>query len=47
MKKGFYPIRVEYFQKEGDSDLQLLYLTPGISDIKKLVPVPFELQYHQ
>jgi len=46
LKKGFYPIRVEYFQKEGDADLDLLYLTPGISDIKKLIPVPFELQYH-
>lgn len=46
LKKGFYPIRVEYFQKEGDADLDLLYLTPGISDIKKLISVPFELQYH-
>jgi predicted alpha/beta superfamily hydrolase len=46
LKRGFYPIRVEYFQKDGDYDLQLLYLTPGISDIKKLIPIPFELQYH-
>lgn len=46
LQKGFYPIRVEYFQKDGDYDLQLLYLTPGISDIKKIVPIPFELQYH-
>jgi predicted alpha/beta superfamily hydrolase len=47
LKRGFYPIRVEYFQKDGDYDLQLLYLTPGISDIKKITPIPFELQYHQ
>jgi predicted alpha/beta superfamily hydrolase len=46
LRKGFYPIRIEYFQQEGDRDLKLLYLTPGISNIKQAISVPFELQYH-
>ena len=47
LQKGFYPIKVEYFQKDGGSDLKLLYLTPGMSDVKQFIPVPFELQYHK
>ncbi|MEO6731401.1 MAG: alpha/beta hydrolase-fold protein [Ferruginibacter sp.] len=42
LKKGFYPIRLEYFQKEGGKDLRLGYLTPGS---KQPVPVPLEVQY--
>jgi len=42
LKKGFYPLRLEYFQKEGRFDLRLRYLTPGS---KEPVPIPMEVQY--
>lgn len=47
LKKGFYPIRVEYFQKEGGSSLRLVYLTPGMtnSDRPNPISIPLELQY--
>ncbi|HYO21052.1 MAG TPA: alpha/beta hydrolase-fold protein [Flavisolibacter sp.] len=44
LKKGFYPVRVEYFQKEEGMDLRLGYVTPGS---KKPVPVPLEVQYRR
>ena len=42
LSKGFYPIRVEYFQKEASPSLNLVYITPESNDPK---PVPLELQY--
>jgi predicted alpha/beta superfamily hydrolase len=42
LKKGFYPIRLEYFEKEGNAALQLIYLTPGADDAR---PIPAEVQY--
>ena len=47
LKKGFYPIRVEYFQKDGGSSLRLIYLTPTMLDTEHPSPknIPYELQY--
>lgn len=45
LKKGFYPIRVEYFQKDGDRKLVLEYLRPGIPITKDTEPIPLALQY--
>lgn len=44
MQKGFYPIRLEYFQTEENNNLQFIYLTPGANDP---APVPFKYQYHR
>lgn len=44
LKKGFYPLRLEYFQKEGGMNLRLRYLPPGS---KEPVPIPMEVQYHK
>jgi len=46
LAKGFYPVRVEYFQKEGDRNLQLIYVLPG-SKQPHAVPIPLELQYNR
>lgn len=43
LKAGFYPMRLEYFQKDGDSTYTLLYLKPGTNDA---LPIPFDLQYY-
>lgn len=43
LKKGFYPIRVDYFKKNEDSNLQLLYLTPGTQNP---TTIPFNLQFY-
>jgi predicted alpha/beta superfamily hydrolase len=47
LRKGFYPIRVEYFQKDGGSNLRLIYLTPGMLNTDHPSPsrIPQELQY--
>ena len=45
LKKGFYQIRQEYFQKEGGRKLDLIYLTPSIIASKKPTPIPLNLQY--
>ncbi len=45
LRKGFYPIRLEYFQKDGGRDLKLIYLTPTIMNSKNPIPIPLELQY--
>ena len=47
LKKGFYPIRLEYFQKDGGSSLQLVYLTPAMQNSSHLGPtsIPLEFQY--
>ena len=42
LQKGFYPVRIEFFQREGGSDLQVLYLTPG-SD--RPAPIPYSQQF--
>ena len=42
LAKGFYPLRIEYFQKEGNPSFNLVYITPEIKDPR---PVPFELMY--
>jgi len=44
LAKGFYPIRVELFQKAGGVLLELAYVIPG-EDKPHPVPVPVELQY--
>lgn len=44
MEKGFYPVRVELFQKEGGVNLNLMYITPAIKEPRP-VRVPVELQY--
>ena len=43
LKKGFYPIRLEYFQKDESSSLQLLYLIP---DTQNPTTIPFNYQYY-
>ena len=46
LAKGFYPIRLEYFQKDGGRDLKLIYLLPG-SKQPHANPIPLELQYNR
>jgi predicted alpha/beta superfamily hydrolase len=43
LEKGFYPVRLEYFQKDADPSLQLIYLKPGAENP---APVPYKHQYH-
>ncbi|BAU52316.1 alpha/beta hydrolase-fold protein [Mucilaginibacter gotjawali] len=45
LQKGFYPIRLEYFQKDGGKDLKLIYLIPSTINTKHPTPIPLELQY--
>ncbi|HTE01884.1 MAG TPA: alpha/beta hydrolase-fold protein [Mucilaginibacter sp.] len=47
LKKGFYPFRLEYFQKDGGASLRLIYLTPRMLDTKDPKPlgIPAALQY--
>jgi len=45
LTKGFYPIKLEYFQKDGGRDLRLVYLTPAIMNTKNPIPIPLALQY--
>jgi predicted alpha/beta superfamily hydrolase len=47
LQKGFYPFRLEYLHKNEDFKLQLSYLTPGIMNTKKPIPIPLDLQYSQ
>jgi hypothetical protein len=42
LKKGFYPVRLEYFQKGGGSDLKLKYVVPGDN---KPIDIPAEALY--
>ena len=44
LEKGFYPVRVEYFQNGGGALLKLDYVVPG-EEKSRPVPVPLELQY--
>jgi predicted alpha/beta superfamily hydrolase len=43
LRKGFYPVRLEYFQKGGGADLQLKYIPPGGSEPKD---IPWEYLYN-
>jgi len=47
LRKGFYPVRIEYFQKNGGANMKFMYLTPQLVDAKepKPIPIPLELQY--
>jgi len=40
LEKGFFPVRIEYFQKDENSVLQLLYVDPGTEN-----PTSFPLKY--
>jgi predicted alpha/beta superfamily hydrolase len=42
LQKGFYPVRVEYFQRGGGRGLDIRYVPPGQS---QPLPVPFETLY--
>ena len=42
LQKGFYPVRLEYFQKGGGRGLNLLYVQPGH---EQPLPIPFEALY--
>lgn len=44
LEQGFYPLRMEYFQAEGGTGLNLVYVTPNTMQPKS---IPFELQYHK
>ena len=44
LQKGFYPIKIEYFQKDGGRKLDLKYLTPPIK-LREPISIPLELQY--
>jgi predicted alpha/beta superfamily hydrolase len=44
LEKGFYPIRVEYFQKEGGMNVNLIYVTPSVG-APTPVKIPFEVMY--
>ncbi|HEY0056537.1 MAG TPA: hypothetical protein VGB63_14375 [Pedobacter sp.] len=43
LKKGFYPLRLQYFQQAGGADLQLKYILPG-----RMAPIdiPHEQLYY-
>ncbi len=45
LKKGFYPVKIEYFQKDGGSSLNLVYLTPSTMESKNPGHIPWALQY--
>ena len=45
LKKGFYPLRLEYFQKNGRSGLDLVYMVSEEKEDARPGPIPFELQY--
>ncbi len=49
LKKGFYPIRVEYFQKGGAKVLSLKYISPERIDITYHLPleIPLSMEYHK
>jgi predicted alpha/beta superfamily hydrolase len=43
LEKGFYPVRLEYFQKDADPDLQFVYMKPGTNNPS---PIPPANLYH-
>jgi predicted alpha/beta superfamily hydrolase len=44
LQKGFYPIRVDYFQREGGMNINLIYVTPSAGGPKP-IQIPPELLY--
>ena len=42
LQKGFYPVRFEYFQSEGNRHLDFIYLSPNTNET---VNVPFKMMY--
>jgi predicted alpha/beta superfamily hydrolase len=44
LQKGFYPIRIEYFQAEQDYGLDLYYVTPVMAEPRP-VPIPADVRY--
>jgi predicted alpha/beta superfamily hydrolase len=44
LEKGFYPVRLEYFQQGGGAQLVLQYVLPGEQQPQ---PIPFDRQYHR
>lgn len=45
LSKGFYPVKIESFDKKEDFKLLLYYITPGMSFPGEPVPIPFDLEY--
>jgi len=45
LSKGFYPLRVEYFDKKEHFNLHLYYITPSTMASKDAVPIPLEVEY--
>jgi len=44
LQKGFYPLRLEYFQNQYDLFLELKYMPPGYST---LMMIPYDQQFHR
>jgi hypothetical protein len=44
LQKGFYPIRIEFFQKEGGAGLNFVYVPPGEGNPR---PIPVERRYYK
>jgi predicted alpha/beta superfamily hydrolase len=45
LSKGFYPIKIESYDKKEDYSLLLYYLTPGMPASGDPIPLPFEREY--
>jgi hypothetical protein len=43
--KGFYPVRLEYFNKKEDYNLSLYYLTPGRMATADPILIPLDVEY--
>jgi predicted alpha/beta superfamily hydrolase len=46
LQKGFYPVRLEYFQKEGGSGLDLIYMPPDAKPGNP-IKIPWKYLYHK
>jgi hypothetical protein len=46
LQKGFYTVRIEYFQKEGGSGLEMVYMAPDAKPGNP-IKVPWKYQYHK
>ena len=44
LQRGYYPVRLEYFQTEGSPHLDLIYFPPGL---KETVGVRFNMMYYK
>ena len=44
LAKGFYPVKMKFFQRGGGAKLELMYVVPG-EEKPKPIAIPFELQY--